>query len=219
MERLLEPELMIDAEQVGAYAQADFSIPHNDFIKRLESFINEPAFNGTALDLGCGPGDISRRFVEAFPLSKVHAIDGSMPMISYAEAALSVAQVLQIRFIHGRLPDVVLPQSGYAVIFSNSLLHHLPNPQVLWQTVRQYSAPGARIIIMDLLRPASITKAQAIVQTYAANEPGILQRDFYHSLLAAFSIEEINAQLAQAKLAFNIEQITDRHVFITGIAP
>ena len=219
MKRLLEAELMEDENQVIAYSQADFEIPHNNFMQRLAAFIDNPKFCGTALDLGCGPGDISRRFASAFPLSKVHALDGSQPMLNHAESALTPDLAQRIRFIPGYLPDVTLPQSGYEIIFSNSVLHHLPDPQTLWQTVKRYAAPGAHIIIMDLLRPATIEAAQQMVQDYAANEPEILQRDFYHSLLAAFSIEEISAQLAQAGLDLHIEQISDRHVFITGVIP
>ncbi len=77
MKRVLEAELMEDAAQVKAYAEADFEIPHSQFIERLTAFINEPDFSGTALDLGCGPGDISCRLARAYPLSRVHAIDGS----------------------------------------------------------------------------------------------------------------------------------------------
>ena len=70
---------------------------------------------------------------------------------------------------------------------------------------------------MDLLRPANLAVAQKMVQDYTANEPDILQRDFYHSLLAAFSLEEISTQLAKADLQLHLEQISDRHVFITGV--
>ena len=217
MKRILEPELMIDEHQVRAYAQADFEIPHQDFIHRLSAWVNEPQFSGTALDLGCGPGDISYRFAKAFPLSNVHAVDGSEPMLNIAQAALSLDLAPRLRFILGLLPDVTLPQSGYEIIFSNSLLHHLPDPQVLWQTVKNYAKPGTRIIMMDLLRPANLALAQNMVQDYTANEPKILQRDFYHSLLAAFSLEEISTQLAQADLQLQVEQISDRHVFITGV--
>lgn len=219
MKRLLEPELMEDESQVKAYAEADFEIPHNDFIQRLKAFIDCPGFSGTALDLGCGPGDISCRFAKAFPFSKLHAVDGSKPMLKYAKSALTSDLAQRISFIQGRLPDVILPQSNYEIIFSNSVLHHLPDPEVFWRIIKKYSRQGARIVIMDLLRPACVEDAQAMVQAYAANEPEILQRDFYHSLLAAFSLEEINAQSAQADLNLNIEQISDRHVFITGVAP
>ncbi len=219
MNRLLEPELMEDESQVKAYAEADFEIPHNDFIQQLKQFINDPEFFGTALDLGCGPGDISCRFAKAFPFSKIHAVDGSKPMLNYAKAALPTDLSERISFIEGLLPDVTLPQSDYEIIFSNSLLHHLSDPQVLWETIKKYSRPGTRVIIMDLLRPACIEDAQIMMANYAANEPEILQRDFYHSLLAAFSLEEITAQLAQADLNLHIMQISDRHVFITGIIP
>src|SRR5664280_1936429 len=212
MKRLLEPELMEDESQVKAYAEADFEIPHNEFIQRLKSFIDDPEFSGTALDLGCGPGDISCRFAKAFPLSKVHALDGSKPMLNHAKAALTPDLSERINFIQGLLPHVTLLQSSYEIIFSNSLLHHLPDPQVLWQTIIKYSRQGTRIIIMDLLRPAGIKDVQTMVNNYAANEPEILQRDFYHSLLAAFSLKEIKAQLAQAGLNLNIEKISDRHV-------
>ena len=217
MKRVLEPELMLDEHQVKAYAEADFEIPHQDFIRRLSTWLNEPDFSGTALDLGCGPGDISFRFAKAFPLSTVHAVDGSQAMLNVAHAALSPDLAPRLRFIPGLLATVILPQSDYEIIFSNSVLHHLPDAQTLWQTVKNYAKSGTRIIIMDLLRPANLAVAQKMVDDYTANEPDILQRDFYHSLLAAFSIEEISTQLAQADLQLHVEQISDRHVFITGV--
>ena len=221
MKRLLEAELMEDESQVKAYAEADFEVPHNDFIQQLKTFIDDPEFSGSALDLGCGPGDISCRFANAFPLSKVHALDGSESMLAYAKSALPPDLTDRISFIKGLLPDVRLPQPSYEIIFSNSLLHHLPDPQTLWQTIKKYSRPGTRIIIMDLLRPATIKSAQMMVDNYAANEPEILQQDFYNSLLAAFSLKEINTQLAEADLSVDLhtQKISDRHVFITGVIP
>jgi hypothetical protein len=45
-----------------------------------------------------------------------------------------------------------------------------------------------------LLRPDSPEAAQAIVDQYASGEPEVLRRDFYNSLLAAFTEDEIGAQ-------------------------
>ncbi len=219
MERQLEPELMEDAEQVKAYAEADFEIPHSQFIERLKLVVNKPDFSGVALELGCGPGDITRRFALAFPDSQVHAVDGSEPMIRFGETLMTFLLQNRIHFIVGRLPIASLPQSSYEMIFSNSLLHHLPDPSVLWQCVKQYSSPGTCVVIMDLLRPDSIESAHSMVNSCAANEPRILQQDFYNSLLAAFSIDEISQQLKYADLTLAIEQISDRHVFISGVIP
>jgi len=92
-------------------------------------------------------------------------------MLNHAKSALTPDLSERISFIQGLLPDVILPQSSYEIIFSNSLLHHLPDPQTLWQTIKKYSRPGTRIIIMDLLRPAGIEDAQLMVNNYAASEP------------------------------------------------
>jgi ubiquinone/menaquinone biosynthesis C-methylase UbiE len=219
MQRVLEPELMEDAEQVIAYAEADFDKPHSEFINRLSSFINEPDFSGTALDLGCGPGDISRRFAKAYPLCKLDAIDGSKAMIDYALNSIGAELNARLNFIVGTLPDAQLPKSSYDIIFSNSLLHHLPDPQILWQTIKKHAKANIRIAIMDLLRPDTTDMAEIVVKTYAANEPDILKRDFYFSLLAAFTLDEIAQQIAEAGLSLTMEQISDRHVFISGTLP
>ena len=217
MQRILEPELMEDEAQVRAYAEADFSAPHQQFVDRLLEIVDPAGFDRTALDLGCGPGDISRRFVEAYPLCHLDAVDGSKPMLDYARSSIADEFQNRINFIHGKLPDVRPPSSGYDLIFSNSLLHHLPEPQILWQFIKRYASPGARVAVMDLLRPQTIQEAQKKVEYYAALEPEILQYDFYHSLLAAFTLEEINEQLREASLNFSVTQISDRHVFITGL--
>lgn len=208
---------MEEPSQVKAYAEADFTIPHNAFVERLAQFIGTPDFNGAALELGCGPGDISLRFAQVFPQCRVDAVDGSWPMIAYARSQTSLLH-RRIRFIHGRLPFVTLPKQSYDIIFSNSLLHHLSDPSILWQTIKHYAVQGTRIAVMDLLRPNSVGEAERLVTTHAASEPEILQHDFFHSLLAAFTLPEIEDQLLTAGLDFQIEQISDRHALILGIA-
>jgi trans-aconitate methyltransferase len=217
MRRRPEPELMEDEDQVIAYAKADFEIPHSQFIERLKIVIGNPDFDGFALDLGCGPGDICRRFAEAYPYSLTHAVDGSKAMINAGQLSLSPLLQKRIHFILGRLPNVMLPQPHYEIIYSNSLLHHLHDPLTMWQVIKNYSRPGTWVVIMDLFRPDSIKTAQIMVDTYACNEPLILKQDFYNSLLAAFTIKEIHQQIEDAGLPLDIEQISNRHVFISGI--
>ena len=70
---------------------------------------------------------------------------------------------------------------------------------------------------MDLRRPANKQEASHIVEEYSAEEPEVLKRDFYNSLLAAFEPEEIKLQLEKAHLNYlNTEIASDRHVIIWG---
>ncbi len=214
MDRKPEPELMESHEQVKAYAEADFSEPHNDFVTQICDHIGID-FYGKALDLGCGPGDISFRFANKFPNCRIDALDGSRTMLEYGENSIPNALIKQINFVHAKLP-LAKTIDFYDAIFSNSLLHHLPEPQVLWQTVKQCAGKGAYVIVMDLLRPANEKTAQKMVEKYAADEPEILKHDFYHSLLASFTLDEIHLQLTTAELNFEVQQVSDRHVLIKG---
>jgi SAM-dependent methyltransferase len=219
VKRVLEPELMLDDEQARAYAAADFSEPHDNFVRVFGETFAGRELAGYVLDLGCGPGDIALRFARAFPRCVVHGVDGAEAMLRCGRQVLARTPALagRVELFSGFLPGAQLPRSRYDSIISNSLLHHLPDPQVLWQSIRHYAAPGAPVFVMDLCRPASRAAAQRLVDQYAAGEPEILRRDFYHSFLAAFTPAEIIAQLAAAGLEqFRVTRPSDRHVIISG---
>ena len=210
---------MTCVEQARAYARADFAAPHSAFIKLFQERFGEHLPGPCVLDLGCGPGDITFRFARAYPHCMVFGVDGSAAMLAEAQRALSAIPDLagRIVFIPGTLPTLELPLPQYDVIISNSLLHHLPDPQVLWETIKCCAAPGAAVFVIDLLRPATSEEARRITQLYSHNEPEILQRDFYHSLCAAFELCEIEEQLTTAGIAgFTVKQVSDRHVMIAG---
>ncbi len=216
MERVLEPELMDDPEQAMAYAKADFENENQGFVNRFLEYY--PDFTeGHVLDLGCGPADIPIRFLKALPHCRVTAVDASPPMIKLAEAAIGKAGVAdRIALRCERIQALALPEPADAAL-SNSLLHHIPNPLQFWYGLKKQVKSGSYVLVMDLLRPESPEAAQAIVDQYAANEPAILRRDFYNSLLAAFTEDEVAAQLAELNLSrLLIDVIDDRHWIVTG---
>ncbi|MBS0183053.1 MAG: class I SAM-dependent methyltransferase [Nitrospira sp.] len=217
MDRVLEPELMDDLKQADAYARADFAEENQGFVDRFKEYF--PEFSqGKVLDLGCGPADIPIRFATLYPACQVIGIDASVPMIELGERAIKQAGLTdRITLRCERYEEVAGARIVDAVI-SNSLLHHLPNPLQFWQKLRQLVKPGAPVLVMDLLRPESPEAAQAIVDQYAANEPDILRRDFYNSLLAAFTEDEIGSQLARMNLTRLLIDIPDdRHWVVGGI--
>lgn len=217
MRRIPEPELMDDEAQVRAYAEADFAEPHDHFIALLREKFADLPHAGIALDLGCGAGDISRRFARALPDWRVRGIDGSPTMLRIAGQMTADAGLAgQVTFDEVLLPATP-PAGSHDLIFSNSLLHHLGDPDVFWSTLRDWSAPGAAVFVMDLLRPADRATAEEFVSLYAAEEPDVLQTDFFNSLLAAFEVDEIRAQLGRAGLGhLPVEVVSNRHVIAWG---
>ncbi|MBM3859680.1 MAG: class I SAM-dependent methyltransferase [Verrucomicrobia bacterium] len=214
MQRIPEPELMSDDEQALAYAQADFDSAHSRYpILFARLFPNRPR-RALVLDIGCGPCDVTRRFAKANPGYRFHAVDGSPAMLKQAK------RHPRIKLICGFVPNVKLPAHPYDLIVSSSLLHHLHDPQFLWQTVRRYSRPGTMVFVVDLRRPATRAAARAIVRKYSAGEPAVLQRDFFNSLLASFTVPDVRQQLREAGLhCLGVRTISDRHLMVAGQVP
>lgn len=217
MDRVLEPELMDDPEQAQAYARADFTDENQGFVDRFREYF--PDFTeGRVLDLGCGPADIPLRFAKLYTACHVIGVDASAPMIQLGEQAVKQAGMAdRISLRCERFEEIAGANIADAAI-SNSLLHHLPNPLQFWLKLRQLVKPGSPVLIMDLLRPESPEEAQAIVDRYAAGESDILRRDFYNSLLAAFTEDEVTTQLARMNLTrLLIDVPDDRHWVVGGI--
>lgn len=217
MDRILEPELMDDPAQVDAYAAMDFSAENQGFVERFKEYF--PEFSeGKVLDLGCGPADIPIRFATLYPTCRVLGIDASAPMIQLGEQAVKQAGLADRVTLRCERYEEVAGARIVDAVMSNSLLHHLPNPLQFWQKLRQLVRPGAPVLVMDLLRPESPESAQAIVDRYAAGAPDILRRDFYNSLLAAFTEDEVTAQLARMNLTRLLIDIPDdRHWVVGGL--
>ena len=218
MKRIIEPELMSDKKQVVAYANANFEEPHNHFVELLSLSMGEnfPEF-GNAIDLGTGAADIAIRFASNYPYFKVDAIDGSCAMIAEGKKAIDKVRLNdRINLIHSSIQDITLAEKEYAIVFSNSLLHHLHDPMVLWKLIK--NAKGNPLVfIMDLMRPKNIQKIDELVHEYAGNEPEILQKDFKNSLKAAFTPEEVVLQLQDIGLdGLKVTVVSDRHIVVSN---
>ena len=209
---------MDDAVQADAYARADFAASNALFCERLvRHALPEDA---RVLDLGCGPADIPARLAAAYPRFRLYAVDGAAAMLSLAGERLAAEGLAgRVALVHGSLGSLELPQGFFDVVLSNSLLHHLHDPSVLWREVALRGRSGALVQVMDLRRPPDEAAARTLVETHAADEPSILRRDFLASLRAAFTPEEVACQLRQAGLHFEIEQVGDRHLLVTGRLP
>jgi 2-polyprenyl-3-methyl-5-hydroxy-6-metoxy-1,4-benzoquinol methylase len=216
MERVLEPEVMDDPEQVLAYAEADFEEENQGFVDQFFSLYDDLE-SPHVLDVGCGPGDIPIRMARRHSTCRVTGIDASQPMIAYAEQAVQKAGFHdRVQFLCQRFQDVNLSSPADALI-SNSLVHHVPNPLRFWYSLKNLLKPGGRVLVMDLLRPESPEVAQTIVEESAANEPERLRHDFFHSLLAAFTEDEVAAQLAELNLSrLMVDVPDDRHWIVYG---
>jgi ubiquinone/menaquinone biosynthesis C-methylase UbiE len=215
MDRVLEPEIMDGEVEADAYARADFSDSNQWYVDHLvREFAGHLA---NVVDLGCGPADVPVRLARAMPAARITAVDGSAAMLRRALEAVRAAGLQDRIHVHqGRLPDLALAEHSFDAVLSKDMLHHLPDPQVLWNEARRLGRAGGAVYVMDLMRPDSPLEAREIVERVSRDEDPVLKEDFYNSLCAAFTVEEVRAQLRVAKLPLHVEQISDRHMRVRG---
>ena len=209
---------MDDEQQSIAYAQADFSTSNQLFVDSLVR--DYPAHLRDVVDIGCGPADVVIRLAKAAPQATITAIDGSAPMIALGRAAARAAGVGdRLVLLHTRIPGPPPNAHAFDAVLSKDLLHHLPDPRVLWNEVKRIGRPGAAVYVMDLVRPPTPEAAEAMVEEGAGSEDPILQRDFYNSLLAAFTVDEVRQQVGDAGLELAVSLTGVRHLLVRGTLP
>ena len=138
-------------------------------------------------------------------------------MVAQARRKVEERRENRLRFARVLLPDETAPEPAYDCVISNSVLHHLPAGRVMWQAARRYARAGAPVFVMDLVRPGSREQAAGLVAKYGRELHEIVRRDFFNSLLAAYTVEEIRGQLDDAGLGkFVVERVSDIQAITYG---
>lgn len=209
-------ELMDELVEAKAYAESDFSQPHDAFVGYFRSIF--PDFSsGLVLDIGCGNADPTIRFAKAYPRAQLVGLDGSEVMLSFAlEAIRQEGLSGQINLERQMIQEYVALPGSFDAIICNSLLHHLRPPGALWGAIRTLGKRGARVLVMDFFRPRSLKQAEELVALYAKDSPEFMTGGFYNSLLAAYTPKEVRTQLSEAGLGLRVEVVSDRHMIVFG---
>lgn len=222
MVRRIEPELMTDPLHAETYAQADFSAAHQAVIEWITTRYGIFPKGSQVLDIGCGPGDITRRLLKEQPHIQITGIDGSEAMLQLARQLTEKAGLVdRASYTQGLIQELPqkLTMERIDLAISTSVLHHLEDPLVLWRTLSELQNGKAQIkvVVTDLLRPEKESTAHAIVERYAGQEHPALKGDFYNSLCAAFTLEEVRDQLYRAgQSELIVEALDELHLVVSG---
>jgi ubiquinone/menaquinone biosynthesis C-methylase UbiE len=210
MRRALEPEAMDTPEEADGYEAMDHSAPNTAFVERLI----ELGARGRMLDLGTGPGHVPVLVCAAIPDARVVGIDLSRNMLVHAErrrAASAWPERIELRLADAKQLD--FEDAAFDAVFSNTILHHIPDPVPFLREARRVLRPGGALLVRDLFRPESAERVAELVQLHAADATAEQRELFRASLCAALTPDELRAVADEAGLAAaEIVIDTDRHV-------
>lgn len=208
--RVLEPEIMDSWDEAREYDAMDHSEVNRRFVQDL---LAAGPCTGDILDLGTGTALIPIELCRHAHDCRVMAADAAVSMLDLARYNVEVSG-MQRRVQLAQLDAKRLPQPDgtFDLVMSNSIIHHLPEPQVCLAEAVRVTRPTGRLFFRDLMRPDSLETLEQLVETYAGSATPRQRTLFTESLHAALTLEEIRDLVAA--LGFpreSVQATSDRH--------
>ncbi|MFO0801760.1 MAG: methyltransferase domain-containing protein [Gemmataceae bacterium] len=210
LERILEPEVMDTAEEACDYDRMDHSAVNASF---AADFLAVWSGRNPVLDVGTGTAQIPIAIARRSPSIEIVAIDLADHMLALARANVAAAGfVPRIRPEKADAKGFAYPDGYFGAVISNSIIHHIPEPQFCFAEMHRVCAPGGTVFVRDLLRPADRATLEHLVNTYAAGANDHQRKMFAESLHAALTLDEVRAHVSGLGYdAGTVRQTTDRH--------
>jgi ubiquinone/menaquinone biosynthesis C-methylase UbiE len=168
---------------------------------------------GDVLDLGAGTALIPIELCRLCETCRVMAVDMAPSMLDVARNNLEIAQFTD-RVLLDRVDAKALPYNDgfFTTVVSNSIVHHIPDPQQVLEEAVRVVAPGGLLFFRDLLRPNDEDELTRLVELYAGKEKDSSRQMFADSLRAALTLEEIQALVeVMGFAAETVQRTSDRH--------
>jgi ubiquinone/menaquinone biosynthesis C-methylase UbiE len=172
------------------------------------------------LDLGAGTAQIPIELARRAPNIHITAIDAAESMLALARqniAAANLARRITLILADAKqLPatksEARLFTQPFDSVISNSILHHIPQPQEVVAAAISVTAAGGLLFQRDLARPEDEANLQQLVDTYAGRATAFQRGLFADSLRAALTVEEMRDVVAAYGFGRNTVKMTsDRH--------
>ena len=208
--RTLEPEIMDSIAEAEEYDAMDHAAVNQTFAR---DFLAVGEVGTDCLDLGTGTALIPIEICKRNPSIRIMALDASIAMLERARYRLElIGEAERIQLHHGNVHSLVFASNFFDSVISNTLLHHLPNPEKMlaeaWRVLRQ----NGLLFIRDLVRPNSEDEVEKLVELHTLGESNLSKQLLRQSFHAALTLEEIRGTVAELGLPPSTVQMTsDRH--------
>jgi ubiquinone/menaquinone biosynthesis C-methylase UbiE len=208
--RVLEPEVMDSAAEAHDYDAMDHATVNRVFVDDFQAAWDG---RGPVLDVGTGTAQIPIELCRQVSNVEIVAIDLAEHMLTVGQENVRRAGLADRLWLQAcDAKNMPFADASFAAIISNSIVHHIPEPdRVLLEMVR-VRAPGGLLFVRDLARPADDAAVRSLVNTYAGDANPHQRQMFEDSLRAALTVAEVRELVAE--LGFDpatVQMTSDRH--------
>ena len=103
----------------------------------------------SALDLGCGTGEMIKQIMQSDNHKELYGIDLSEEMLSVAKGKLPD----QVKLLLGDSESLPFPDNFFDVVYCNDSFHHYPAPRNVLSEVQRVLKPGGTFLMGDCWQP------------------------------------------------------------------
>ncbi|HEY0195006.1 MAG TPA: class I SAM-dependent methyltransferase [Kofleriaceae bacterium] len=212
---MLEPEVMDTEDDALEYD----AIPNDDVNEAFtDELLGAHAAPVHAVDLGTGPGHIPILLARRHGTVRITGLDLSSNMLKLARIRAARAGLSdRVQFLTADVKTTGLPPASYDLVFSNSTIHHIPEPLTLFREARRLFKGEGLIMFKDLLRPDNLDDVDRLVKQHAAGGTVYQRELFRSSLRASLTLREVRQLADDAGLrSATARQTSDRHWVLTA---
>ena len=210
LKRVLETEYMDTHEEAVDYDSMDHSTVNQQFVADLLQWED---VSGDLLDLGTGTAQIPIVLCKQAKDVRIMAADMAVHMLELARYNIEIESLTdRIELVQSDAKSLPLEDDLFDGVISNSIVHHIPEPEAGLAEAIRVTKPGGVLFFRDLMRPESDEVVRNLVEAYAGEENDHQKQMFDDSLRAALSLQEI--QLLVSQFGFDsgtVSATSDRH--------
>lgn len=208
--RVLETELMDTPEEAHDYDAMDHAAVNRVF---AADFLALYPGSGPVLDVGTGTAQIPIELCRQRPALRIVALDAAHHMIALAlDNIARVGLSASITAVTANARQLPYPDGHFHALVSNSIIHHIPVPELVLAEMLRVLAPGGLLFVRDLLRPTDTATLDHLVHLHAGDATDHQRQMFRDSLHAALTLDEVRSLARQFGFADDtVQQTTDRH--------
>ena len=211
--RILEPEIMDSADDAREYDAMDHSAVNAQFVTDLLAITELDCATLQILDLGAGTAQIPIELARRAPHVHITAVDAAASMLAVARANIAAANLTdRIEPILADAKQLPFADNSFAVVISNSILHHIADPQQ--SSPKPSASPRPAACYSTATWPDHPTKPNCNIsskRTRATPHPTSANSSTIRCA-AALTLEEIRDLVASLDFARDTVQMTsDRH--------
>lgn len=118
--------------------------------KLVKSFAPDTDKPLKILEIGSGPGVITRRLCDIYPNASIICLELDEDFVNYSKSVLPENLKGRVSILQGDITEAKLEENTYDIVYARLVLQHVHGVDVALQNIYRVLKPGGKVLITDV---------------------------------------------------------------------